>query len=289
MTKSVFKDTPKGSRLKQNNKEYPLKKKVSSHRKLDHGKHFPQLHSWLNGGKQLLDQVNLKGVRSFDERALKNKPLQRKPFYFSLNINPSPFLSRKQRNKKQYNNILKGSMERNVTKNSIFQEKIMEQAGENKIIIKFTNLLMLHGKKSKALSTLCKSLKFFKKNIKDLSCNDPFLQNSTKTKNENSMLNYLDQAVSNVKPCLEVRKKKISGIMRQIPAVPSLKRQETLGIRWIIESARKRRKKNYKPFFQCLAEELLDAFQNQGEPHKRKQALHRTAEANRIYIRHRWW
>jgi hypothetical protein len=56
--------------------------------------------------------------------------------------------------------------------------------------------------------------------------------------------------------------------MRQIPAVPSLKRQETLGIRWIIESARKRRKKNYKPFFQCLAEELLDAFQNQGEPHK---------------------
>jgi ribosomal protein S7 len=38
-------------------------------------------------------------------------------------------------------------MERNVTKNSIFQEKIMEQAGENKIIIKFTNLLMLHGKK----------------------------------------------------------------------------------------------------------------------------------------------
>jgi small subunit ribosomal protein S7 len=289
MTKSVFKNTPKGSRLKQNNKEYPLNKKVSSHRKLDHGKHFPQLHSWLNGGKQLLDQVNLKVVRSFDERALKNKPLQRKPFYFSLNINPSPFLLRKQRNKKQYNNILKGSMQRNITKNSIFQEKIMGQAGENKIIIKFTNLLMLHGKKSKALSTLCNSLKFFKKNIKDLSCNDPFLQNSTKTKNKNSMLNYLDQAVSNVKPCLEVRKKKISGIMRQIPAVPSLKRQETLGIRWIIESARKRRKKNYKPFFQCLAEELLDAFQNQGEPHKRKQALHRTAEANRIYIRHRWW
>lgn len=77
--------------------------------------------------------------------------------------------------------------------------------------------------------------------------------------------------------------------MRQIPAVPSSKRQETLGIRWIIESARKRRKKNDKPFFQCLAEELLDAFQNQGEPYKRKQALHRTAEANRIYIRHRWW
>ena len=289
MTKSVFKNSPKGSRLKRNNEKYPLKKKVLSDKKLQTGKNFPQLHDWLDAGKELVNQVNLKLVRLLHQRPLKNQPVERKPFHSSLDIKPSPLLSKKEINKKECNNFLEGSMEKNVTNYSIFQRKIRGQAGEKKIIVKFTNLLMLDGKKSKALSILCKSLKFFKKNIKNLSCQNQFLKNSPKTKNKNSMLNYLDQAVTNVKPCLEVRKKKISGIMRQIPAVPSSKRQETLGIRWIIESARRRRKKNYKPFFQCLAEELLDAFQNQGEPYKRKQALHRTAEGNRFYIRHRWW
>lgn len=347
MTKSVFKNTPRGSRLKRNNEENSLRKKVSSNKKFHTGKNYPQLHGWLDGGKELLDQPNLKAVPSLHRRPLENQSLQIKPFHSFPDINPSSLLSKKQRNKKEYknflcNDLLGRSMKKNVTNYSgfpetiqhteelwikihslqqrferafykewsclfglercrpnqivsrtsnysIFQRKIRGQGSENKIIVKFTNLLMVDGKKSKALSTLSKSLKFFKKNVKDLSCHDQFLQNSPNSKNKNSMLNYLDQAVTNVKPCLEVRKKKISGIMRQIPAVPSSKRQETLGIRWIIESARRRRKKNYKPFFQCLAEELLDAFQNQGEPYKRKQALHRTAEANRIYIRHRWW
>ena len=159
----------------------------------------------------------------------------------------------------------------------------------NSLSVKFTNFLMRDGKKTKALSTLSKSLKLFKKYVENLLYDDQVKQNLVNTQNNKSTLDYLDQAVLNIKPSLEVRKKKISGIMRQIPSFPSSRRKETLAIRWIIEFARKRKNKNSKPFHQCLAEELLDAYQSQGEGYKRKRALHKTAESNRTYMRHRWW
>jgi len=162
-------------------------------------------------------------------------------------------------------------------------------ANPNSLAVKFTNFLMQDGKKTKALSTLSKSLKLFKKYVENLLYDDQVKQNLVNTQNNKSTLDYLHQAVVNIKPSLEVRKKKISGIMRQIPSFPSSRRKETLAIRWIIEFARKRKKKNSKPFHQCLAEELLDAYQSQGDGYKRKQALHKTAESNRTYMRHRWW
>ena len=160
---------------------------------------------------------------------------------------------------------------------------------EIKFIEKFRNMLMRDGKKSKARTTLFKSLKLFRTYLESMSVREEFIQKLAETESNNYTVHCLQQAVENVKPTLEVRRKKISGIIRQIPAVPSEKRQRSVSIRWIIESARKRKKKTSKPFFQCLAEEFLDAYKNQGEPYKKKQALHDTAEASRIYIRYRWW
>jgi small subunit ribosomal protein S7 len=92
-----------------------------------------------------------------------------------------------------------------------------------------------------------------------------------------------------VEPSLEVRKKKIAGITRQIPCVVSKSRGERLAIRWIINSARERVKKRGKGLSECLAEELIDAYNRRGEPRQKRDSLHKTAEANRSFLRYRWW
>ena len=104
-----------------------------------------------------------------------------------------------------------------------------------------------------------------------------------------SLINCLEQALINVEPSLEVRKKKIAGITRQIPSTLSKSRGQGLAIRWIVESARGRRRKEGKRFSECLAEELVSAYHKKGEPRQKRDALHKLAESNRSFLRYRWW
>ena len=104
-----------------------------------------------------------------------------------------------------------------------------------------------------------------------------------------SLISCLEQAVINVEPSLEVRKKKIAGITRQIPSTLSKSRGQGLAIRWIVESARGRRRKEGKRFSECLAEELVSAYHKKGEPRQKRDALHKLAESNRSFLRYRWW
>lgn len=104
-----------------------------------------------------------------------------------------------------------------------------------------------------------------------------------------SALSYLSRAISNVEPSLEVRKKKIAGITRQIPSLVSKARGEQLAIRWIVSSARDRVRKRGKGLASCLAEELLDAYYKRGAPRERRDSLHKAAESNRSFLRYRWW
>ena len=104
-----------------------------------------------------------------------------------------------------------------------------------------------------------------------------------------SLINCLEQALINVEPSLEVRKKKIAGITRQIPSTLSKSRGQGLAIRWIVESARSRRRKEGKRFSECLAEELVSAYHKKGEPRQKRDALHKLAESNRSFLRYRWW
>lgn len=104
-----------------------------------------------------------------------------------------------------------------------------------------------------------------------------------------SLLNCLERALGNVEPSLEVRRKKIAGITRQIPSIVPKSRGEGLAIRWIIDSARERRRKQGKMFSECLAEELVSAYHKTGEPRQKRDSLHKLAESNRSFLRYRWW
>ena len=101
--------------------------------------------------------------------------------------------------------------------------------------------------------------------------------------------NTLYQAVENIKPALELRRVRKGGTTYQVPAIVKPKRQERLAIKWIIESAEKRKKKNKKSFSNCLVSEILEAFNKTGQPRQRRDEQLKIAQYNRAYTRYRWW
>jgi small subunit ribosomal protein S7 len=152
---------------------------------------------------------------------------------------------------------------------------------------KFINLLMCDGKKGKAAKLFFNMLLFLKKKVekdkdKKSSLGNHFVHDL-------SVLHFLSQAVENVTPSLEVRKVRVSGTTYLVPAILSKKRQQTTAIRWIIESARKKQKTSNFNFSECLADEIFDAYKKQGQARQKRDELHRLVEANRAYIRYRWW
>ena len=117
-----------------------------------------------------------------------------------------------------------------------------------------------------------------------------FLQQKTRKQAEVvAAPEIMEQAIRNCMPSLEVRKVRVAGTTYLVPAMIPKKKQETLAIRWIIEAAKKKKKTSKLSFAQCLAEEIYDAFSKQGYARTKRNELHRLAEANRAYIRYRWW
>lgn len=101
---------------------------------------------------------------------------------------------------------------------------------------------------------------------------------STKTKQD--ALEIFEQAIKNVSPSLEVRGRRIGGANYQIPFPVRPERKFALACRWIIEAAKKRKGKNMSD---KLAQEIMDAAQGIGEAHKKKEDVHKMAEANRAF------
>ena len=104
-----------------------------------------------------------------------------------------------------------------------------------------------------------------------------------------SVYHLLQKAIDHVKPTLQVRKVRIARSIYQVPFIMKRRRQERNAIRWIIESAKKRSRHSGVAFSECLASCVLEAFMGQGEAREKRDQLHRTAEANRGYLRYRWW
>jgi len=155
---------------------------------------------------------------------------------------------------------------------------------ENSLSEKIINLMMIHGKKAKAFSIFYKTLN--KLETKLLSSSK--FQVPPATKNL-LVKKALVQAIENVKPSLEVRKVRVARMTYQVPAILTLNRQENLAIRWLLDSAKKRKKTSKMGFDECLALELFDAFNKQGGAREKRDELHKLAEINRAYIRYRWW
>jgi small subunit ribosomal protein S7 len=128
----------------------------------------------------------------------------------------------------------------------------------NVIITKFMNSVMYAGKKSLGM---------------------------IETKTKQSPLPIFEQALENVMPTIEVRSRRVGGATYQVPVEVRSVRRQALGIRWLISAARER---NEKTMTERLSAELLDASNGRGNAVKKREDVHRMAEANRAFSHYRW-
>jgi len=135
------------------------------------------------------------------------------------------------------------------------------------VLAKFTNVLMLEGKKSVAEHIVYGAFD----RIQRLSGQDP--------------LKVFHEALNNVRPAIEVRSRRVGGATYQVPIEVRPDRSQALGIRWLISTARGR---SENTMVERLSGELLDAANNRGTAVKRREDTHRMAEANRAFSHYRW-
>ena len=95
----------------------------------------------------------------------------------------------------------------------------------------------------------------------------------------------LEESIKALTPVLEVRSRRVGGATYQVPVEVPARRARTLAVRWLVEFARQRREKTMA---QRLANELLDAQQQQGGAFKRKDDIYRMAQANKAFAHYRW-
>lgn len=98
-------------------------------------------------------------------------------------------------------------------------------------------------------------------------------------------IEIFNQALTNVMPVLEVKARRVGGANYQVPIEIRPERRQTLAIRWIVACARKR---SDREMCDKLAQELMDAFNNTGGAVKKKEDMHRMAEANKAFAHYRW-
>lgn len=137
----------------------------------------------------------------------------------------------------------------------------------DRLVAKFVNCLMKSGKKSIAERILYKALDIIAQKTKDDS------------------VKVFKKAIENVKPALEVRSRRVGGSTYQVPMEVRPERRQALAIRWIISNARSRSEKSMA---EKLAAELIDASQGRGASVKKREDLHKMAEANKAFAHYRW-
>jgi small subunit ribosomal protein S7 len=135
------------------------------------------------------------------------------------------------------------------------------------LVAQLVNRLMLNGKKSVAERTVYDALAV------------------AAEKTGKPQVEVLEQAVKSVTPVLEVRSRRVGGANYQVPVEVPQRRARTLAVRWLVQFARARREKTMA---QRLANELLDAQQQQGGAFKRKDDIYRMAQANKAFAHYRW-
>jgi len=137
----------------------------------------------------------------------------------------------------------------------------------DQVVTKFMNSLMMHGKKSAAESIVYGAFDLMESKVKS----DP--------------LTMFHEAISNVKPSVEVRSRRVGGATYQVPVEVRASRRQALAIRWLVDMARKR---SENTMVERLSGELLDASQNRGAAVKKREDTHKMAEANKAFSHYRW-
>ncbi len=147
------------------------------------------------------------------------------------------------------------------------REVLPDPAYNSEMVTKFINGIMLQGKKSVAEGIFYSALDIVKEKSKD----DP--------------LKVFKKALDNVKPLLEVKSRRVGGSTYQVPVEVNPHRRTSLGIRWLVTYARLRGEKTMQ---ERLAAELMDAANNRGAAVKKRDDVHKMAEANKAFAHFRW-
>ena len=134
-------------------------------------------------------------------------------------------------------------------------------------LAKFVNMIMKHGKKAVAERILYGAIDI----IKEKGTADP--------------VELIDNALANVAPAVEVKSRRVGGATYQVPIEVRASRQSALAMRWTIDAARSRGEKSMT---KRLAGELMDAAESRGSAFKKKEDVHRMAEANKAFAHYRW-
>ncbi len=138
------------------------------------------------------------------------------------------------------------------------------------LLSKFINMTMMSGKKSVAERIIYGAIDII---------------SSRSGKDDQEAISVLTTALDNVKPSVEVKARRVGGATYQVPVEVRSVRRETLAMRWVIDSARKR---NEKTMAQRVAGELMDASENRGSAVKKREEVHKMAEANKAFAHFRW-
>jgi small subunit ribosomal protein S7 len=152
---------------------------------------------------------------------------------------------------------------REITKREI----LPDPKYKNILVAKFLNNVMRQGKKSVAERIFYRALDIIQERAKE----DP--------------LKLFEKSVNNVKPIIEVKSRRVGGATYQVPTEVRPERRTALAIRWLISYATERAEKSME---EKLAAELIDAANNRGGAIKKREDVHKMAEANKAFAHYRW-
>jgi len=149
------------------------------------------------------------------------------------------------------------------------QRKILpDPKFHNELLAKFINILMVDGKKAVAEKIVYGALDIL-----------------TEKNSEKTHLELFEIALDNIRPQVEVKSRRVGGSTYQVPVEVRPVRRNALAMRWLVEAARKRGEKSMA---QRLANEMLDASDNKGSAVKKREDVHRMADANKAFAHYRW-
>jgi small subunit ribosomal protein S7 len=151
----------------------------------------------------------------------------------------------------------------NIAKRDVLPDPLYN----SKLVTRLINNIMYDGKKGVAQKIVYDAFEI----VKEKTGKDP--------------LEAFEEAMENIMPVLEVKARRVGGATYQVPMEVRPERKQTLGLRWVTLYARSRSERTMK---ERLANEIVDAINEQGGAHKKREDTHRMAEANRAFAHYRW-
>ena len=147
------------------------------------------------------------------------------------------------------------------------REVLSDPLYDSKIVTKLINTIMLDGKKGVAQGIVYRAFA------------------KVQDKKGTAALECFETALANIMPAVEVKARRVGGATYQVPMEVREERRQTLGLRWITTYSRKRGEKTMR---ERLAGELMDAANNAGAAVKKREDMHKMAEANKAFAHYRW-